>query len=68
MKGELLTEAEVICPNPKCGGVVLFQKRDLLHYRHDVDGNNVYITCPDCSKDIPCSKQAMDHGWVPNTD
>ncbi len=39
-------------------------KQDLKHYRHDVEGNNVYVECPCCNQPVSCYKQAVEAGWV----
>lgn len=36
----------------------------MQHYRHDVEGNNVYVDCPNCGANIPVYKQAAAMGWV----
>jgi hypothetical protein len=53
---------------PFCKQLVCFEYRDMRHYRHDVDGNNVYVTCPGCSRDINFYKHAIERGWVEASD
>lgn len=47
-----------------CKQEICFQKYDMKHYRHDVDGNNVYVECPSCYKRIDFYKEAVSNGWV----
>lgn len=49
---------------PSCTLDVCFEKSDMQHYRHDVEGNNVYVDCPNCGANIPVYKQAAAMGWV----
>ena len=58
--------AEMTCTG--CHQVIEFTSSDLRHYRHDVDGNNVFIRCPDCQRELPCSQLAIARGWVPSGD
>lgn len=54
--------AELKCGS--CNKQVCFKFKDMKHYRHDVDGNNVYITCPNCETNLSCYKQAVSYNWV----
>ena len=56
----------VACKN--CKKDVCFSLRDMRHYAHDVDGNNVYIVCPTCNQNISCWREAIFYGWVPRGD
>lgn len=49
-----------------CNRTIGFHKSDMQHYRHDVEGNNVYLECPGvgCGRCIPVYKQAVQMGWV----
>lgn len=56
-------KATVECPG--CKRTIKFHRQELMHYRHDVDGNNVYVTCNKCLLNVTVSKIAIDMGWVP---
>jgi len=52
---------QLVC---KTCGTFKIRKKDLKHYRHDVDGNNVYVECPGCKQPVSCYKEAVEFGWV----
>ena len=61
VKGER-GKTEIVCP--KCHKTIVCESRDLRHYRHDVEGTNVFVECPSCGKDMSCYQEAVNAGWI----
>jgi hypothetical protein len=59
-----LKSSGAVCYCAKCSCYLEFHRSDLKHYRHDVEGNNVYVECTSCNQPVSCYKQAVEAGWV----
>jgi hypothetical protein len=55
-------KTKIICP--QCKKTIVCNRYDLRHYRHDVEGTNVFVYCPSCGKDMPCYHEAVNAGWI----